>query len=547
MPQPDASAAAIDARRTAYLHRVVDQFSALEPEMHPLDGRRWALNHGRLVLNQELDAANDYFARVTLTRDADICFIRFLKTFLDFRESPRLSGRARHHLLGLLVAWPVMPITTTAVWPAHHTENHDVMQMTIGLFAERERTGETGNHVRELLQWIAWRFERGFVEWNSPSYQYHVANPLIVLAEQAPSAGLRQAAADLLDLMLAERLVLGLNGYLGGPAFRCRTADANDSSTARKVAYLEDNRYDGFLPTVWLATGLGEPVFDFAHARVAGLEPAAEHYASANEPRLKQDEGMFYACSQLTPHPVVAALAEDMAQREPLTYTGQRYLGWPDFEPTWSTQRWLPGAVTYYNTRHVSLGSLHADGWSHQTRYSEVLFAADPSQGLRVELILPGVTPTKRRHEALGRVVQHGNWLVGQGTLFEDGRIEAQRVGVWDVYAVGGGWCAHFGLPDAWHVLQVADETLYSDQKSFVADLTAPELRDGKIVARSLDGDSLVVDTSTVSLTINGAPQPHPPVRLHGSHALESVSGSGRITVRSSRGEVTYDAGSYRV
>lgn len=69
------------------------------------------------------------------------------------------------------------------------------------------------------------------------------------------------------------------------------------------MAYLEDSRYDGFLPTVWLAFGLGEPRFDFANARVTGLEPATTEYASANEPRLEQDEGMFFACSSFQPHP----------------------------------------------------------------------------------------------------------------------------------------------------------------------------------------------------------------------------------------------------
>jgi len=69
-----------------------------------------------------------------------------------------------------------------------------------------------------------------------------------------------------------ERALPGIHGYLARPSFRCRTADANGSRTNRKVAYLMDARYDGFLPTVWLAFGLGEPRFDFASARVAGLD-----------------------------------------------------------------------------------------------------------------------------------------------------------------------------------------------------------------------------------------------------------------------------------
>ena len=90
----------------------------------------------------------------------------------------------------------------------------------------------------------------------------------------------------------------------------------NHSLTARKVAYLTDARYDGFLPTVWLALGMGEPRYDFKNARAPGLEPAGIHIASGNEPRLKQDEGMFFACSEFVPNPVVQALADEARTRK---------------------------------------------------------------------------------------------------------------------------------------------------------------------------------------------------------------------------------------
>lgn len=162
-------------------------------------------------------------------------------------------------------------------------------------------------------------------------------------------------------MLLTERAVLGIGGYLGGPSFRCRTADALHSPTDRKVAYLSDGRYDAFLPTVWLAFGLGEPRFDFEHAADRELQPATTEYASGNEPRLKQDEGLFFACSSFQPHPLVVALAREEASRRAFAYVGRRYLGWPGAdhgETHWATQRWLPGALYYYNTPHVSLGSI---------------------------------------------------------------------------------------------------------------------------------------------------------------------------------------------
>ena len=538
---PDTDyAAGLAERRAGYVAWIAETFGALEASMHPKDGRRWALNHARLLLNRDLDEANRYFAGFVLTRDSDICFIRALKTLLDFRDSSRLGAVARDHLTKLLTAWPVNDLSTVARWPPNHTENHDLMHMTIGMFAEQARGRDMSAHVREISKSLAWRLERGWVEWNSPCYQFHYSNPLMVLADHAPSEKLRAGARDVLNLMLAERIVLGVNGYLGGPAFRCRTADANHSPTARKVAYLEDNRYDGFTPTVWLALGLGEPRFDFANARVPGLVPATVEYASANEPRLKQDEGMFFACSSVRPHPVIVALAEEAATWTPVVYSGRRYIGWPP-ESLWATQRWMPGAVYYYNTPHISMGSLHSSGYCCQSRYSNVMFAAAPSQNLRVEVILPGVSPHKRRHEARGRLVQHKNWLLGQGTLFEDGGVTARPVGGWDVYRVGKGLCAHVALPDSYHVLQVSDLDAYASEKAFVEVLSLPRMENGTVLASTMDGDRVEVDVTDMSIVVNGTRRPHPPAMLHDCAVMRSEHGSGRVTITAKAGILTLD------
>jgi hypothetical protein len=564
----------ISTRRTEYLNWIVEHFGKLEPAMDPRDGRRWALNHARLVLGRDVDRANGYFESFAPPGgDSDIYFIRFLRTLLDCRHSSRLSDKAEARIAGFLKQWPQNALTSRAHWPPRFTENHDLMNLTLGLFAQQYRESDISGHVREIRKFIAHRMERGFVEWNSKCYQYHFSNPLIILVDHAPDETLRRAAQDLLNIMLAERALLSVNGYLGGPSLRCRTTDGNHSLTARKVAYLTDARYDGFLPTVWLALGMGEPRFNFENARVTGLEPAGIHIASGNEPRLKQDEGMFFACSRFVPHPVIRALATEARTRKALVYQGRRFIGWPGDE-LWNTQKWMPGALYYYNTPHVSMGSVHSDGWIHQCRYNSVIFGADPSQALRVETIVPGVPPHKRRREARGRVVQHKNWLLGQGTLFEDGGAKAERVGKWHVYQVGKGLCAHIALGDDYHVLQVSDLDTFTSREAFVAALTIPERSGDKLNAVTMSGDRVSVDLTNMSIAINGEPRAHPPKMsasadllraaarlaegsgsseetdevsmLHDSGPMKSVYGSGKITIESSAGFVTFDSASFR-
>ena len=97
----------IETRRAEYLQWIVENFGKLEPTMDPQDGRRWALNHARLVLNRDVDEANGYFESFgPLPRDRDIYLIRFLRTLLDFRDSPRLSDEAEARIVGHIKTGP---------------------------------------------------------------------------------------------------------------------------------------------------------------------------------------------------------------------------------------------------------------------------------------------------------------------------------------------------------------------------------------------------------------------------------------------------------
>ncbi len=170
------------------------------------DGRRWALRHARLRLGCELKKANRYFASFgPLPRDADIYFIRFLRTMLDFRNLLRLSDKGKAHIIGYLKNGRKM---ISPSWPPRRTENHDLMNLTIGMFPEQYRGRDGASHVEERKQFLAWWFERGFAEWNEKCYQYHFSNPLIILADYAPDEDLRRGAQMLLNVLLAERALL---------------------------------------------------------------------------------------------------------------------------------------------------------------------------------------------------------------------------------------------------------------------------------------------------------------------------------------------------
>ena len=94
----------LEIRRREYVEWIHRNMRRAEAEMMPGDGRLWALNHTRLVLDRELDKANRYFETFgPLPTDADIYFIRFVKTLLEFQHSPRLSMGAREHIVDHLV------------------------------------------------------------------------------------------------------------------------------------------------------------------------------------------------------------------------------------------------------------------------------------------------------------------------------------------------------------------------------------------------------------------------------------------------------------
>ncbi len=520
---------ALQARRRQYLDWIIEHFGPAEDGMKPLDGRLWPLNHARLVLGKDLDRANRYFSAVRLTRDPDFMGIRLLKTLLDFQDSPRLHADAKRHLAGIIAGWNMTEYSRVARWPRIHTENHDIMCLTIGLFSRKLRGEPIEQHLNELRKSLAWRFQRGFYEWNSHRYQLHYTNPLQVLAAHAPAEDLRRAAEALFNVLMAERALLSVGGHLGGAFMR-------GYDRRRGCDYLDDNRYDSFLPTMWLAFGVAEPRFDYDNA--AGLAPAGEGYGNGADPRLNQDEGMFFATGTLAPHPVISALMSEASTRPELVYRGKRATaGYPQVrtDPSdWRTNQ----LVCYYNTPHVSMGSVqHLDGAYPITskapsRYWSILFAADPAQVLR----------TKGSDDEPPKVVQYHNWLLTDGELSHSHGRPPKRIGPWNLYCVGRGLCAHVKL-DRWHVFQVSDLDKHPTEQAFVDALSLPTQDGHHVRGLTTAGRRVAVDLGTMALEVDGKLRPPLIDMLHDCDAMRSRYGSGVVKIKTTKGSLTIDAG----
>ena len=539
----------ISTRRTEYLNWIVEHFGKLERDMKPLDGRAWSLNQSRLFLNRDTEKASRYFETVKLTFDADFMGIRLLKTWLDFGKTDRLSNQAKDHLRDIIRDWPMDRkggISRTARWPPGFTENHDLMHLTIGLFSEQLRGQPIKPQLNELKRFLSWRFERGFYEWGSHRYQLHYTNPLFVLAVHVPDPDIRRAAADQISIILAERALMSVGGYLGGPGMR--SYDRN-----RKCDYLDNNRYDSFLPTVWLALGVGEPRFDYS--RSDGLEPAGDGYGNGRDPRLNQDEGMFIATTRLTPHPIVKELLKEVSKRPELVYTGRRASAGHPFQNAQPGNPRSHQAVVYYNTPHVSLGSLQflpeagkmSVSYNSRPRFFSVMFPEKPEQVLRTRLSDADLKAGARSYNyTADRVVQHRDWLIAAGELSASHGLTSRKLDSWDLFHVGRGLCAHRELPGGWHVFQVADLDKFSNEQAFVSALKTPTIRDGHAHGTPLNGDRIRVNLKTMAIHINGVERRSLMGMLHDSLLMTSEFGSGQITIRAGNREVTFDNSALR-
>jgi hypothetical protein len=439
--------------------------------------------------------------------DWDFPGVNLLRTLLDFGSSGRLGAAARANLTAIIIDWvrnaqrnprqKHFKDSDHAVrYPVIFTENHDILSLILGYFSEVLAGHPAGLHEEQLAKSLSWRFRRGWSEWHSPCYQSVYLRGLLLLADHAPNAAIRQGARDLVSVQLAERAALSVRGYLGGPY--CRGYDQ----------HIADDRVDSYLPVMWMAFGLPD--------EADGLSASGAHFAS----------------SAFEPHPAVMELATLPARTPEAWHRGTR-----DCSTRTEVSR---RTIGYYNTPHVSMGSMRIAGQAHQPRFFNVMFAAGPSRSLRTYLRDSGEpNPWFPRHER-GEVVQHRNWLVARGALVEEGGLSAEPAGAFRLYRVDKGLCAHSALAPDLHVFQVGDLDLFRDPGAFVASLSVPVLDGNLVRARTSGGEDLAVNLADMSIQVNGRPGHDWADRLHDGQWLFADWDGGCVTVRTGSAETAF-------
>jgi hypothetical protein len=206
--------------------------------------------------------------------------------------------------------------------------------------------------------------------------------------------------------------------------------------------------------------------------------------------------------------------------------------------------------VYYYNTPHVSLGSLQylaeagktSVSYNSRPRFFSVMFPERPEHVLRTRLSEADLKAGINSYNyTADRVVQHRDWLIAAGELSASHGLSSRKVGQWDLFRVGRGLCAHVELDGGWHVFQVSDFDRFRDEESFVSALKMPTIRDGHAHGTALNGDRIRVDLKTMAIHINGVERTPLITMLHDSPLMTSEYGSGRITIRTRNREVTFD------
>lgn len=259
---------------------------------------------------------------------------------------------------------------------------------------------------------------------------------------------------------------------------------------------------------------------------------------------------MFLATTRLTPHPIVRELLNEVAARPELVYTGRRASAGHPFQNAHPGNPRSRQVVYYYNTPHVSLGSLQylpeagkmSVSYNSRPRFFSVMFPERPEQVLRTRLSEADLKAGINSYNyTADRVVQHRDWLIAAGELSASHGLASRKVGPWDLFRVGRGLCAHVELDGGWHVFQVSDFDGFRDEESCVSALKMPAIRDGHAHGKALNGDRIRVDLKTMAIHINGVERTPLITMLHDSPLMTSEYGSGRITIRTRNREVTFD------
>lgn len=210
-----------------------------------VDSERWCVAHAALTLNTRLDDANKYlseFVGVSLSRglvaDTDVQVTDLLRTYLQFKDNPRLSAPAKAHLLDFFRKWVVpnqdrnRSADTTYEWPGEYTENHSLNILTAAYLIDVALDRDRKLHRELLERFLADRARWGWSEFHSPNYAIVTAKALVCLNDFAPDKNIAAAAKMTLDILALEFANHGLNHWRGVPFLRGLNREVDNTSNS---------------------------------------------------------------------------------------------------------------------------------------------------------------------------------------------------------------------------------------------------------------------------------------------------------------------------
>lgn len=374
-------------------HRYERELVLVYLRLHAGNDVAWA---NRLLAGFELDPEpRDWGDGELDTADWNFTGIKLLRLYLDFKDDDVLQPEAHDRLLSLLRTFPQPRVRHNrdndrrAVWPGIHTENHDLILLTIGYFRAQLRGDDPADHEQHLARSLSWRMRFGWIEANSPTYQTRYVEPLGILIDHAPNPAIREGAEALLNHLIAERAIFSVQGYLAGPQARSRSGPGRPSR-------------DSLLPLlhIWMDAPL-----------------PADHVTNPYR------EAYWLARSSFTPAPAVRALRQARADpaAEPRRYRGMR-----------SRRGGELTEFRYFLSPHVAVGSMDWLGHTSKHRYHNMTLAHPRGEPVALWFYHAAVKGPSDPRFGVNDSVQWGEALLARGDVrFTDGADESRVSGWW--------------------------------------------------------------------------------------------------------------------
>ncbi len=411
-----------------------------------LDERIIILNYCRLYANSDIDVVNRYlenfqfdpklcyWGKVQDTEDWDFTAIELLRLYFDFQDSALLSDKAKEHIKDLFINW-VQPRQRVnrennryAILPGYHTENHDIMLLTIGYFSQI-LSGKSGEAEKdELKKYLRWRMQLGRHEDNSNTYDLHFANPLFLLFDHAMHDDLKLAAEAELNHLLAQRVLLSLKGVVVGPQ-------------SRNKANPEQPYADNLIAIMYL-------FFDFNL-----YDKIADDFYFL---------GAALAKTKFRPHSYLVELAQNRDNMPPFVYTGMR-----------TRQDGEYNAYKYYITPNIAMGSADFRGFTDDMKYNSIIMQGENLITIRTRYIAD-INKKQQQVYGINESIQYKNVLLTRGEFVTSGAVKELQVGSWRCFYTEKAIVATYSLKEDW-VIIIADDLKGVDPQSYCQQLITPE------------------------------------------------------------------------